>query len=246
MVFDVQTYRRALATANELAYGQPIGNVKAEDYANHLREKSCSILCRHLTSSLVHCSDILAQGLAGWSSVLSSDSLLARVFKALGINYEDEVGLVRYGQPFEQCSYEDPSRALLLDDCVNAYLYCGGTAEDYSKSPEILRTLRYRAFPNDANIIKAEKLWREKAAAYCVSFDVQVSDVDVITGYYSTEDDNDIYSALACVLVDVLDAGSSGRLQMTYRPIILKHGVVIPPQDLQVNELCEVDWDWNC
>ncbi len=220
--------------------------MSVEDYANCLKRKSCLVSCRHLTTSVDCCSSILMHGLVGWSSVLTLDSGLGKVLGALGIEYDGKGRLTRHGEPFEVCCRQDPSKALSIDDCVNAYLYCGGTSEGYSDSPEILRTLRDRAFPGDANVSKAETLWREKSTAYCVSFDVRVSDIDVITDYYSSEENTDIYYALACVLADVLNAGSSGRLGMLYRPIILKQGVAIPPQSLQVSELCKLDWDWNC
>lgn len=246
VIFDVQTYSRALVTATKLSNGRPVFELSVEDYADSLREKGCVVSCRHLTSSIDCCSGILTYGLRGWSSVLALDSGLGKVFSALGIEYDSEGGLARYGRPFGVCCQQDPSKALLMDDCVNAYLYCGGTSEGYSDSPEILRTLRDRAFPEDANVRRAEALWREKATAYCVSFGVQVSEIDVITDYYPVEEKTDIYYALACVLADVLNAGSVRRLQMLYGPIVLKRGVVIPPQFLQVSEICNLDWDWDC
>ena len=126
MIFDVQTYSRALVTATKLSNGRPVFELSVEDYADSLREKGCVVSCRHLTSSIDCCSGILTYGLRGWSSVLALDSGLGKVFGALGIEYDSEGGLARYGRPFGVCCQQDPSKALLMDDCVNAYLYCGG------------------------------------------------------------------------------------------------------------------------
>lgn len=245
MKFDVQTYSRALATASLLASGKPVLSLNEEDYAYQLKSNAVLITCRHLTTSPDCCADISKFGLTGWKAALSFDSRLKRVFDGLGIGCTSNGQLERNGQSFESCCYQNPSRALELDNCISAYLYCGDPNEGYCRSPEILRTLKDKAFPCVQTISEAEEKWRKSSKPYCVSFDVSLSDVDVITRYYSTEEGGDIEYALSCVLLDVLRAKTSGHSYVLQRQIALKHGVIIPPGQLSINELADLDWDWS-
>ena len=245
MIFDVQTYSRALATASLLASGKPVLSLDEEDYAKRLKSNTVLVACRHLTTSPDCCADISKFGLMGWKAALSFDSRLKRVFDSLGIVCASNGQLERNGQPFENCCFQNPSRALELDNCISAYLYCGGPNEGYCRSPEILRTLKDKAFPYAQTISEAEENWRKSSKPYCVSFDVTLSDVDVITRYFSTEEGGDIEYGLSCVLLDVLKAKTSDHPYVLQRQIALKRGVVIPPEQLSINKLADLDWDWS-
>lgn len=245
MIFDVQTYGNALKTAVSLVGDSFAGSETVEDYAIGLRKQPYKIQCRHLTSSINGCSDISSYGLTSWSELLVKDSELRRQLNSAGIQYNRENGFSINGSPFTCLRTSDPTRGLQKDDCVSAYLFCGSTEQEYSKSPEIMRRMRI-ALNDNAAIKRMVEDWEKNARPYCVSFTDDPDDVDVITSYYSTDPDEapvDIETALAKVLHYVIGL-SSRPVYEAFIPIILKRGIKISPDLLQVQAIEDLEWDW--
>ena len=246
MIFDVQTYGNAMKTAAALVGESSVGFATVDDYASGLYSRPYEIQCRHLTSSLNGCADISNYGLASWSELLVNNTELRRRLSSVGIEYDCNNGFSINGMQFGCPGTPDPTRGLQKDDCISAYLVCGGTEQEYSKSPEIMRRMRI-ACSGDTAIERMVEDWEQNARPFCVSFTVDPDDVDVITGYYSTDPDEasvNIETTLAEVLYNVIGL-SSRSVRGEFIPIILKHGIKISPDRLQVQAIDDLEWDWR-
>lgn len=246
MIFGVQTYGNAMKTAAALVGESSVGFATVDDYAAALHSRPYKIQCRHLTSSLNGCSDISNYGLASWSELLVNNTELKRRLSSAGIEYEHNSGFSINDWQFRCLGISDPTPGLRRDDCISAYLVCGGTEEGYSKSPEIMRRMRI-VFRDNSAIERMVKDWEQNARPFCVSFTVDPDDVDVITGYYSTDPDEasvDIETALAKILRKVIGL-SSRSVCGEFIPIILKRDIKISPDRLQVQAIDDLEWDWR-
>lgn len=242
MIFDIQTRAKAMKTAASLVGEASVECATVEDYAASLRKQPYEIQCRHLTSSLNCCSDIGSRGLMSWGKLLVEDTELKRQLNSVGIEYSHEDGFSISGLSFARLGVSDPTLCLRKDDCISAYLFCGSDGEGYAGSPEIFRRMQMTFRGNDS-IRQMVETWERNATSYCVSYGVKPDEVDVITGFYSADEGIDIETALAEVLIDVLNLPSKLAC-CTHIPIILYRGIEISPSRLQIHRIDELEWDW--
>lgn len=240
ITYDIQTKEAAHKLYAEIMGGDTVDEKSLSRLEEAFRYQEIQLVCRHLTSSFDECFSIKENGLFSWSEVLRDSSApLSIALARHGVYGVD--GRIEWcdGNKSINLTSERDLAHLLVDDCVSAYLYCGQNNERYSDSPEILRSLK-RELPW-IGLSEEVEYWEENAKPYCVEFTVSPFEVDVVTGYYSAEEDDEssFYTALSLLLLDIIESERPSN-----HPVVLKRGVSIPASRLSVFKLNDMDWDF--
>lgn len=242
--FDIQTIKKAKQLIRDLASSSSHKKMNEDAIADTLKENGVLLKCRHFTTALDECNRIKMRGLESWSSVLvDKTAFLTIALERGGIAYSADKGFDFFRYDFtsvmdsKELNYY--IRHLEMDDCISAYLYCGRNDEGYSCSPEILRMFAY--YLKDGALEQEKTKWEKSAKSYCITFHVSIDDVDVLSDYYSATEDgqNEVYNCLAKMLLDVASCETSP----INKQIVLKKGVTIRPDQLQIEEANESLWD---
>lgn len=233
MLYNVQTQIEAQNTLNIIGL-QRESKITSPDFARIEDSfKDWKILLSHITTSTNNCKSVKENGLFGFSGALNCDSEFAKILEIAQIVYKDGVFYCKASDGTCAPIVSDFLCGISREDCVNAFLFHADQMDEYDRSPDVLRKIAHSGNIKMQNILKK---WEREAKPYEVSFCVSPFDIDVVTGYYASNEDaiGELFHALCDICLDI----ANGRLPFHYSlPVALKPQVSISPSELNIKLL---------